>query len=135
MQVFCSGGSYNGVQIIKPETIEQMFTPAWTYDPQAQNGFNDDHMQNCYGMGPHIFFNLDHGDRIVQGQDLPFAGHTAEAYGLVGGMGFDRDKGNGIVYFVAGIGSDMSKCGGHHSAFYCWEEDLLAAAADFARFQ
>jgi len=134
MLLFCRKGSANGVSILRPETVERMFTPVWTYDPLRKNGDNYHGLMNCYGMGPHIFTNMDNGDRMVVGQDLPFAGHTAEAYGLVGGMGFDRENGNGIVYFVAGIGSDMTTCAGKHSAFYCWEEALLAAAADFARF-
>ena len=82
MLMFCNGGSYNGVQILKPETIERMFTPVWTYDPALNNGDTYFNMMNCYGMGPHIFVNRDMGDRIVMGQDLPFAGHTADAYDL-----------------------------------------------------
>ena len=133
MLMLCQGGRYGDSRILKPDTLERMFTPAWTYDPVKKNGDNYHDLMNCYGMGPHIFTNST-GDRLVAGQNLPFAGHTAEAYGLVGGMGFDREKGNGIVYFVAGIGSDMRKCAGTHSALYCWEEALLAAAAEFARF-
>lgn len=133
MQLFCGKGSYRGVRILKPETVERMFTPVWIYDPKKKNGDNYAGLMNCYGMGPHIFTNTA-GDRLVTGQKLPFAGHTAEAYGLVGGMAFDRQRGNGIVYFVAGIGGDMSKSAGSYSAFYRWEEELLTAAADFAQF-
>ena len=135
MLLFCQKGSCNGVSILKPETVEAMFTPAWTYDPARKNGDNYGGLMNCYGMGPHIFTNLDKGDRMVPGQDLPFAGHTAEAYGLIGGMGFDRKKGNGIVYFLSGLGGDMKTCTGQYSAFYRLEEALLTAAADFARFE
>lgn len=135
MLMFCQNGSYQGLQILRPETIERMFTPVWTYDPALKNGDNYCGLMNCYGMGPHIFTNTDMGDRMVIGQDLPFAGHTAEAYGLVGGMGFDRAKGNGIVYFIAGIGSDISKVSGNYSAFYRCEEALLTAGADFAQFR
>lgn len=134
MLMFCNGGSHRGVQILKPQTIERMFSPAWTYDPAIQNGDNYHGLMNCYGMGPHLFTNQTPGDRLVRNQDLPFAGHTAEAYGLIGGMGFDRKRGNGIVYFTAGLGSDMSKSAGEYSAFYCWEEKLLTAAADYAQF-
>lgn len=134
MDMFCQNGRYHGVQILKPETVERMFTPVWTYDPLRKNGDNYGGLMNCYGMGPHIFTNTDMGDRMVIGQDLPFAGHTAEAYGLIGGMGFDRRKGNGIVYFIAGFGSDMHKCFGKYSAFYRPEESLLTAGADFAQF-
>ena len=134
MLMFCNGGSCQGAQILKPGTIEKMFSPAWNYDPVTQNGDNYHGLMNCYGMGPHIFTNQTPGDRLVRNQDLPFSGHTAEAYGLIGGMVFDRALGNGIVYFTAGLGSDMSKSAGEYSAFYCWEEKLLTAAADFAQF-
>ena len=134
MQMFCSGGSHNGSCILKPETVERMFSPAWTYDPALENGDTYLGIMNCYGMGPHIFTNQDMGDRIVAGKELPFAGHTADAYGLLGGMVFDRRKGNGIVYIVAGTGSDKNKYPGQYSAFYGWEESLLTAAADFADF-
>lgn len=134
MQMFCNGGSYNGVQILKPETVEAMFTPVWTYDPALENGSTCGGQMNCYAMGPHIILNKDHADRLVQGQNLPFAGHTAEAYGLAGGMLFDRKRGNGLVYFVAGMGSDPEKYPGSYSSFYGWEEALLTAGAEFAEF-
>lgn len=133
MQMFCGKGSWQGTQILRPETVERMFTPVWTFDPEEKNGENYAGLMNCYGMGPHIFTNTL-GDKLVPGQALPFAGHTAEAYGLVGGMAFDREQGNGIVYFSAGIGGDMSKSAGTYSSFYRWEEALLTAAADFAGF-
>lgn len=132
--MFCNGGSYNGVQILRPETVERMFTPAWTYDPTLNNGHNFSRMMNCYGMGPHIFFNIPMGDRIVKDRILPFEGHTAEAYGLLGGMLFDRKLGNGLIYIVAGTGSDPGKFPGSYSAFYGWEEALLTAGAEFADF-
>lgn len=133
MLMFCNGGSHNGAVILKPETVERMFTPVWTFDPERKNGDNYLGLMNCYGMGPHIFTNTT-GDRLIVGQNLPFAGHTAEAYGLTGGMGIDRKSGNGIVYYVSGLGTDMSKSAGDYSAFYRWEEALLTAAAEYAAF-
>ena len=134
MLMFCNGGSYNGVQILKPETIEAMFTPVWTYDPALENGDTYWGLMTCYGAGPHIFTNTDMGDRMIIGQDLPFAGHTAEAYGLLGGMGFDRETGNGIVYIVAGTGCNPNEYYGEYSAFYGWEEALLTAGITYAEF-
>ncbi|MBO4938345.1 MAG: beta-lactamase family protein [Oscillospiraceae bacterium] len=132
MLMLCSGGSYNGVQILKSETIERMFTPVWTFDPALQNGDTYDGMMKCYGMGPHIFTNTAMDDRIVEGQVLPFSGHTADAY--LGGMCFDRRKGNGLIYIIAGTGSDKFEYTGKYSAFYGWEEALLTAGAEFAQF-
>lgn len=130
MAMFCRGGG----QILKPKTVEKMFMPVWCYDPQLKNGDTYLGMMNCYGMGPHIFTNQPMGDKIVANQNLPFAGHTADAYGLLGGMFFDRKQGNGIVYMIAGTGSDKNQYFGEYSAFYGWEEALLTAAADFACF-
>ena len=130
MSMFCRGGA----GILKPETVERMFTPVWNYDPREKNGDTYLGMMNRYGMGPHIFTNRPMGDRIVADRVLPFEGHTADAYGLLGGMVFDRKKGNGIVYVAAGTGSDKNQYLGKYSAFYGWEEDLLTAAADYARF-
>ena len=134
MLMFCNGGSHNGAQILKPETVERMFTPVWTYDPELENGDTYWGLMTCYGAGPHIFTNTDMGDRMIIGQDLPFAGHTAEAYGLLGGMGFDRETGNGIIYIVAGTGCDPSDYYGEYSAFYGWEEALLTAGLTYADF-
>jgi len=134
MLMFCSGGASHGSQILKPDTLERMFAPAWTFDPALKNGDHYGGLMNCYGMGPHIFTNTGKGDRLIADLELPFSGHTAEAYGLVGGMSFDRKRGNGIVYFVAGIGIDGHKYPGQYSAFYRWEEILLTAGAEFAQF-
>lgn len=134
MLMFLGGGSLGGAQILKPETVDRMFTPAWTYDTQLKNGNNYNRMMNCYGMGPHIFFNIPMGDRIVKDQVLPFEGHTACAYGLLGGMLFDRKRGNGLIYIVAGTGSDPEQYPGVYSSFYGWEEALLTAGAEFADF-
>lgn len=134
MSMFCHGGTLNGAEILKAETLEKMFTPVWTYDPNLKNGDTYLGLMNCYGMGPHIFTNRPKGDKIVADRDLPFAGHTADAYGLLGGMMFDRRRGNGIVYIVGSTGSDKDQYFGRYSAFYGWEEDLLTAAAEFAGF-
>ena len=133
MQMFCNGGSYQGVQILKPETVELLFTPVWTYDPVRKNGDSYGQLMCCYGMGPHIFTNR-YRDRLVENQKLPFAGHSAEAYGLIGCMAFDREKGNGMVYYATGLGSDPVEYHGRYSGFYRWEEDLLTAAASVANF-
>ncbi len=134
MMMFCNSGNYNGTQILKSETLDRMFTPVWTYDPAAQNGDTCGNSMFCYGMGPHIIMNTDPGDRLVNGQNLPFAGHSAAAYGLFGGMFFDRHRGNGLIYIAAGTGSDWDQYPGTYSSFYGWEEKLLTAGAAFAQF-
>ena len=49
-------------------------------------------------------------------------------------MLFDRKRGNGLIYIVAGTGSDPEQYPGVYSSFYGWEEALLTAGAEFADF-
>ena len=136
MRMLTRGGICQGHQILQASTIERMFTPVWTYDPALKNGDTCGNSMFCYGMGPQIIRNLDGGDRIVAHQDLPFAGHSAAAYGLFGGMFFDRNRGNGLIYIAAGTGSDWDQYPGTYSgSFYGWEEKLLTAGAEFAEFK
>lgn len=135
MQMWSNGGEFNGAQILKPETIERMFTPVWNYDEATENGDTYWGLMLSYCMGPQVFTNTDGGDRLLPNQDVPFAGHTAEAYGLLGGLAFDRELGNGIVYIVAGTGIDMDTYYGEYSAFYGWEESLLTLGGEVGAFE
>ena len=136
MQMWSTGqGTFNGAQILKPETLDRMFTPVWNYDEAAENGDTYWGLMLSYCMGPQNFTNTTGGDRLLENQDVPFMGHTAEAYGLLGGLAFDRDKGNGIVYIVAGTGCDMDTYFGEYSAFYGWEESLLTVGGEVGAFE
>ena len=126
-QMFMNGGKYNGVEILKPSSVQKIFTPTWT-------GGNKDDLIRCYGMGAQIFTNTG-GDRLVKKQNLPFAGHLAEAHGLLAGFVIDYTKGNGIIYIIAGLGSNPHKYRGDYSALYKWEEQLLTIGAEYGSFE
>ena len=49
-------------------------------------------------------------------------------------MLFDWERKNGIVYIVAGTGSDKDQYFGKYSSFYGGEEALLTAGAEYAQF-
>ena len=118
------------VKLLSEETIAQMFLPVWTFDENAKNG--DSRCDQCYGRGPQIFLNRKGTDRLSETVDLPFVGHGAGAYGLLGTLGMDLKRKNGIVVVAMGTGG---KYPGNYSCSSRWEEIMLTAAAEYAGFE
>ena len=48
--MFLNNGTYNGNQILKPETIDKMLTIIWKYDKNKQKGNTFDVYDYAYGM-------------------------------------------------------------------------------------
>ena len=132
MQMLINNGTYNNIQILKKETIDKMFSSVWKYDPILKNGDTENGYLLNYGFGPQIFTNTKNGDKLVDFQNLPFSGHSADAHGLLGILSFDRYKQNGIVIIAEGISNSSYK--GEYSAATGWEENLMTVAAKFAEF-
>ncbi|HSL94808.1 MAG TPA: serine hydrolase [Thermoleophilia bacterium] len=124
MKMFINGGTYEGTQILEPETVELMFTPYWTYDPALDNGDTYYDLMMSYGLGPHIMTNTA-GDRILADWDIFMSGHLGEAYGLWSGFMFDDETGDGFIYYVTGRWGPAEF--GEYSTFYLTEERVMTA--------
>lgn len=120
------------VQLLSADAVNAMVvTPQWTYDESAANGNNYYGLFNSWGVGAQIFTSTGDasgGDRIHPTVDLKWSGHLGEAYGLLSGMVFDPESGDGMVYIIGGQGSPAPF--GDYSTFYSWEEELLTAMYD-----
>ena len=133
MTMFMNDGTVNGKQILKPETVDLMFSPQWTYAKDATTGLDNGDtywgLMECYGLSIQI---MGHGelDRLVADKNVKWAGHYGEAYGLLSGMFIDREKGNGIVYIMNGMGNAESENAGLYSGMYRWEEKFCTALID-----
>ena len=133
VHMFINNGTYNNNIILKPETVEKMFKIIWKYDEKKQNGNTDDGYDYAYAGGPSIITNIGK-NRIHEKKDLNFSGHTANAYGLFGGVFFDRIKGYGLVYRGNGVSRDLSEYIGSFSPYNQWALDFIKLADDFANF-
>ena len=133
VHMFINNGTYNNNIILKPETVEKMFKIIWKYDEKKQNGNTEDGYDYAYAGGPSIITNIGK-NRIHEKKDLNFSGHTANAYGLFGGVFFDRIKGYGLVYRGNGVSRDLSKYIGSFSPYNQWALDFIKLADDFANF-
>ena len=106
-----------------------MTKPVWTYDPEKKNG--DNLADQCYARGPQVFLNRPGFDRLAEQVNLPFVGHGAGAYGLLGTLGMDLEKKNGILVVAIGTGGRYPR---KYSRNNRWEEKMLTGAAEFACF-
>ena len=131
--MFLNNGTYNNNVILKKETVEKMFKIIWLYDEKKKNGITYDEYDLAYAGGPSIIINQGK-NRLHETKDLKFSGHTADAYGLFGGVFFDRVKGYGLVYRGNGVSRDMEKYTPSFSAYTQWAIDFIKLADDIAEF-
>ncbi|MES2127531.1 MAG: serine hydrolase domain-containing protein [Pseudomonadota bacterium] len=122
MQMLINQGQHEGRQILKPETIERMFTRQWTYDGKGGNGACRPGMQHGWGMG-----NQQFGGRVLGGPGFSAVGHLGDAYGLLSVFAVDRASGNGMIVLCGGTGTDQEHYRGDCSALAPYEEQILAS--------
>ena len=131
--MFLNNGTYNNYQILKKETVEKMFKIIWKYDKEKNNGNTCNDYDYAYAGGPMIITNIGR-NRIHEKKNLNFSGHTANAYGLFGGLFFDRVKGYGLVYRGNSVSIDLDKNVYSFSPYNKWAIDFIKLADDIAQF-
>ncbi len=116
------GGEVDGVRLLTPRSVETLMTPVWR-DAEGVAGDNYHGEMLCYGPG------LQCLSGAAGATDQPVAnarwwGHLGEAYGLLGGLWVDRERGRVLVYLITGTGDDPARAP-HRSAFSGVEEAVL----------
>ena len=138
VKMFIDGGTVNGNQILKPESVEAMFTPEWTWNgsEDESNGDAEGGLFACWGLGIHIItngaFNDGYGDNFledVSAQRLNLAGHYGDAYGEFSIFMVDREAKAGFVYVCNGTECDYynEPSYGDYSENWIWEEEMVTA--------
>jgi CubicO group peptidase (beta-lactamase class C family) len=116
----------HGPRLLKPSTLELMFSRQWTYD--GRNGDTSDGLFHCWGLGNEQFPD-DAGTRLVEGGGFPAVGHLGDAYGLMSVFAFDRKRQNGMIVLVGGTSTDpfgpANK--GKYSSLARFQERILTA--------
>lgn len=118
-------GSYNGIQILEPETTEMMRSEEWLYD--GSNGNDYYGLFKSWGLGVHRITNTPNSDMVLSISDFMF-GHPGEAYGLVSDVYMDPEQGLGLAFITngCGVGYEM----GDESAFYTVEKEIFDVVSD-----
>ena len=132
MQMFMNDGKYGDAQILKPATLDLMFSPQWQFNESATepNGDPDQHTDFAWGLGPKIY--TDHGGKPGYGDRIGSAaggykavGHPGQAYGLLASILLNRETKEGYIYIIGGVATNPAKYPGEYSGFYGWEEKTL----------
>ena len=131
--MFLNNGTYNNNKILEKETVEKMFKIIWKYDKEKNNGNTYDDYDYAYAGGPSVITNIGR-NRLHEKKNFNFSGHTADAYGLFGGLYVDRIKGYGVVYRGNGISIDLETNVYSFSPYNKWAIDFIKLADDIAQF-
>lgn len=124
-RLFMNQGRVGEVQLLKPQTLEQMLQPQWTFD--GTNGDTLEGQALCWGLGVWRFTNQPGQDCPVLGHPRPWFGHLGDAYGLYSGLLFEPQPQNALIYIMGGQGCDPARYPGVYSAYSRWEEQILSA--------
>lgn len=122
--VLMNEGKYKNIQIVEPETLEEMYQVQWQYN--GMNGNNYYNLFNSWGMGIHLVNNLELGDNMLPDQSLK--GHAGEAYGLISDMYFHENPDFGFIFMTNGSAKPFET--GERSAFYKLEEEIAGFLFD-----
>jgi CubicO group peptidase (beta-lactamase class C family) len=100
-------GAVDGVRLLSPASVDVLMTPVWQAG-QGETGENYNGSMLCYGPGLHCLSGK------AGATDQPVAatrwwGHLGEAYGLLGGLWVDPEKGRVLVYLITGTADDPAK--------------------------
>ena len=131
--MFLNNGTYNNKTILKKETIDKMLTKIWEYDKSTNNGNTNNDYDLVYLGGPTMIINKGK-NRLHKRKRFNFTGHTASAYGLFGGLFFDRIKGYGVVYIGNGDSKNVSQYNPSYSSYNNWALEFIDLADEIAYF-
>lgn len=128
-RLLLGSGSVDGVRLIKPDSVQTLLQPVWTYAPgNGLTAEEDDSSQasqgaTCrYGLATQTLATPRDGCRDDPFDDgIARVGHSGSAYGLMSGLWIDRKAGTGVTYFATGMADAPP---GRHSAFAAIEEEL-----------
>lgn len=118
-------GRYAGWQVLRPASLQSMFSPQWTYD--GHNGDTCGQTLLTYGLGE--FFVDGRGPaRCCRTKAIDLWGHTGQAFGLLSGLFIRPGTGSGFAYVMNGEAlaeDDDPRSAGQFSRNYIWEEKVM----------
>ena len=130
-QMLMGGGLYEGVRILNEDSVQEMFTQVWRFDPALNNGATSeapdpgdpdpDSLFTEYGLSVQLAYlqewNLTEQPRVLYG-------HLGEAYGMLGMFWLDPEHGDALIALVTGSGDDPAKNPGR-SPLYRPEDEIM----------
>ena len=126
LEMILNGGKFRGQKILSGESLEMMFKPHWTFNPQNPNGDTCSGTFPTYGLGTHSV--------ACQNFSRTLLGHLGDAFGMLSGIFYVPKTKSGFVYMLNGQAIDPesdSRSKGSFAGLFIWEEKLFNALAHF----
>ena len=125
--MLAKGVASNGTRIISEESVKELLTPVWVYNPSLDNIDVSD-CTRCYCAGINMISTEFGGDHMVRDrEDITMFGHTGSAYGLISACYFDPVNNIAFSYAINGLGADESVYHGEYSNRTIWHERIMSA--------
>ncbi|MFP4621950.1 MAG: hypothetical protein ACLFM7_11615 [Bacteroidales bacterium] len=106
-------GTWQGKQILKKNTVKQMFREGWRYN--GSNGDNYHGLFRSWGLGIHRITGMPDQDVILRGSDTMY-GHSGFAYGLLSNAYCYPVRKTGLIFITNGKANGYIIC--ENSSFY-----------------
>ena len=132
LEMLMNEGIFHGKKILSKNSVREIFTPQWIYNPKNKNGNNYNGAILSYGLGIY-FIDGKSSARVCKNREINFVGHTGEAFGMLSGLFFIPNTKTGFIYMMNGeaIAEDSDpRSFGKFSGNYIWEEKIMNAICE-----
>jgi CubicO group peptidase (beta-lactamase class C family) len=124
--LFLGDGSVGDVRLLAPESMAELRSLVWRYDPDKNNLDDYDGTLNAWATSLRIITSETAGDRLFVGDDRSWVGHFGEAYGLLAGVWVHPETGDGVIFAITGTSFDPSENSDGSSTLLPIEAKVLA---------
>jgi CubicO group peptidase (beta-lactamase class C family) len=124
-RLFAGDGSVGDVRMLSPESMEELRSEVWRYDPAKENFEDSEGKVNAWATGVRMITSETDGDRLFAGDDRVWYGHFGEAYGLLAGVWAHPETGDGLIFALTGTAFNPAADGDDTSTLYPIEASIL----------
>jgi CubicO group peptidase (beta-lactamase class C family) len=125
-RLFAGDETVNEVQLLTPESMDELRREVWRYDPDKKNIEDYDGTFNARTTGFWVVSGETAEDRLFQGDSRRWLGHFGEAYGLLAGVWVHLESGDGVIFALTGSAFDPGAEKDGSSTLYPIEARILA---------
>lgn len=109
-----------GKKILDEKSFDEMIRPHWIFDAKIFNGDTCGGVMENYGLGTYKINGAGKA-RLCKDFAIDLIGHSGEAFGLIGGLYFVPNSGDGVIFMTNGATLEAGEFG----AGYLLEELVM----------
>lgn len=118
--IFLNKGKYNGIRIVKNNTLKKMLKPRWDYD--GKNATDNEGYFRSWGLGLQRITENTSSEKVLRNSKF-MIGHSGDAYGLISNAFIDPKRKIGFVMIINGSGTGYEQVPG--STYMPFEKEFF----------